>query len=240
MKFAAALVGSALIAGTAHAAELYSNGPVVNGINRSILIAPASTYGFGDQSSEGNAVADDFSVAAGGWTLTDIDFFGYQTGAGAFSFTDVTWSILSGDVNTGTVVASGTTGVTNGGLEGYRVTATTLGNTDRAIYRINANIADLSLAAGSYWLRWSLTGSSAFSGPWQPPTSDRATGDAQQSIAGGAFATIVEAGSGLTVELPFALNGTPGVVSTVPEPSTWLSLAAGLLLFTGLRRRKND
>lgn len=230
-----AILGLMALAGAAHADELYNNGPVVNGSGRSVLMPPATTLGFGDQTSTGNSVAEDFTVTGTGWTISGIDFFGYQTGATSFGFQDVTWSIVSGDVNIGTVVASGVTAVTDGGLVGYRVTPTTRRNRDRGIYDIKADIDDVMLGAGTYWLTWSLTGSSSFSGPWQPPTSDGRTGNAQQSVGGAAFGTLVDAGSGLTVELPFVLNGS---VTAVPEPATVLSMAAGLALLVATRRRR--
>jgi len=230
-----AIIAALVLTGTAQAAELFDNGPVVGPLLRSVLKAPSTTFGFGAQTTAGNTVADDFTVGGAGWTLSDIDLFAYQTGAGAFSFTDVTWSIVSGDINGGSVVASGTTAVTDGGLVGYRVTRGGLLDKSRAIYDIKADIDDVTLDAGTYWLTWSLTGSDAFSGPWVPPTQDARPGNAQQSIAGGPFATLLDAGSGVTSELPFVLNGT---VSAVPEPATLLSLSAGLALLALRRRRQ--
>jgi hypothetical protein len=223
-----------VLAVSAHADELYSNGPVVNAHGRSLLIKPYTAYGFAAQEVGDEAVADDFVVTGGGWHVTDLEFFSYQTGATSFGYVNVGWSIVSGDVNTGNVVASGTTAVTDGGLMGYRTTPGTLKNTDRAIYELKADIPDVSLSSGSYWLRWTIVGSSDFSGPWQPPTLSRSPGDAQQSSGGAPFATIHDGRR--TVELPFVINGT---VSAVPESSTVASLSAGLALlaFVGLRRR---
>ncbi|RFP18814.1 MULTISPECIES: PEP-CTERM sorting domain-containing protein [unclassified Duganella] len=225
----------ALVAGVTNAGALYNNGPVVDATGKSIVAPHASTYGYGVQSGVGNSVADDFNVTAGkNWNVTGLSFFGYQTGANGFSFTSATWSIVSGsDVNSGTVVASGTTGVTNGGLAGYRVTEDTLTDKQRAIYTVNADITDVTLASGHYWLTWGLAGS-ATPGPWQPPTSDARAGNAAQSLGGGAFATLKEPGSGLSVELPFAVNGT---IAAVPEPETYAMLLGGLGLI-GLARRR--
>ncbi|MBC7939331.1 MAG: PEP-CTERM sorting domain-containing protein [Chitinophagaceae bacterium] len=220
-------------AGTAQAATLFENGPVVNGAGLSILAPPATTFGFGAQTTANNAVAEDFTVPAGpGWTVESFTFYGYQTGSTAFTFTNATWSVVSGNVNTGTVVASGSTAVTSGGRLGYRVTSTTLGDTTRGIYATVADVPNFALGAGSYWLRWSLTGSLA-SGPWQPPTSDAAVGNGAQSTAGAAFATLVEAGSGLGTTLPFTITG-----SIVPEPATNALMVLGALAVLGAARRR--
>lgn len=227
-------------AGAAHSAVLYNNGPVVaspGGL--SVLTLPYSTYGFGANTTGGTAVADDFVVPAGTtWNISSVDFYGYQTGAVGFTFQQATWSLLAGDVNTGTVIASGVTSVTNGGLVGYRVQNTTPTDTNRAIYRVQADVPDFSVSAGTYWLRWSLTGTAA-SGPWQPPTSDNLTGNARQltNTSGGLYNTIVELGTSLAPTLPFTLNGT---VAAVPEPGSWLLMLAGAAGVVSVVRRRRS
>ena len=237
--FAAVAAISLAVPAVASAAVLYDNGPVVSA-GLFVLTAPASTFGFGTQTASGNAVADNFTVAGSSWNVQSLDFYSYQTGATSFTFQQATWSIVSGDVNTGTVVASGVTNVTNGGVVGYRVTSTTLTDTQRPIYRLSTDIPDLILATGSYYLRWSLTGTSA-SGPWTPPiVGSPGTGNAFQSITSGAYATLVEAGSGLNVELPFTINGERvAVPGAVPEPASWLMMMAGFgVVGVGMRRRQ--
>ena len=223
-----------LLSGIAAAAELYNNGPVVNGNGLSVLAAPAASLGYGMQAGSGNAVAEDFTVTGAGWLVTSIDFFAYQNNATAFTLQNVSWSILSGDVNNGTVVASGTTALTNGGRVGYRVTAAAQGNTTKPIFRVSADIADVQLDAGHYWLTWSMTGTLS-SGPWQPPTSDAAVGNAMQSGSGGAFTALIDAGSGRNVSLPFVLNGN---VSPVPEPAAALLMLGGLACIGACRARR--
>lgn len=227
---AIALVGAGF---SAQAATLYNNGPVVNANGLSVLTAPATTFGFGAQAASANAVADDFTVGAGQiWNVENLTFYGYQTGSTDFTFQSAAWSVVRGDVNTGTVVASGTTALTSGGRVGYRVTPTTLTDTTRGIYAADANVTDFSLGAGSYWLRWGLTGSLA-SGPWQPPTADAAQGNAAQSTTGSVFATLAEVGSGLSVTLPFTVSGT---VSPVPEPASLALMLAGSAAVFGVAR----
>lgn len=219
-----------------HAGPIFSNGSAIGANGRSVLAPGAVTQGFGMQASSNNAVADDFTVAVGeSWDITSIDFFAYQASAKAFTLQNVFWSIVTGDVNGGAVVASGTTALTNGGLLGYRVAANALGNTTRPIYLAQADVADFSLDAGHYWLRWNMSGSLS-SGPWQVPTADGRAGNSMQSGAGGPFVPLIDAGSRTNVELPFALNGASNVV---PEPSgALLALGAGLAALLAMRRRR--
>jgi hypothetical protein len=211
---------------------LYSNGPAVDANGRSVRQASDAFFGFGAQTTAGNAVAEDFSFTGESWLLESIDFFSFQNSASAFTLQSVSWRLIAGDLNSGTVVASGTTALTDGGQVGYRVQYNTPNNTVRPIYQAIADIDDVLLEAGSYWLSWSMTGSLG-SGPWIPPTADGALGNAMQSGAGGAFVPLLDNGDG--VALPFVLNG-----NVVPEPATaGLVLIAGLaLLATRARRRR--
>ena len=234
------LIALGLIAafGSAHAVDLFNNGAAVAGGPPAISVirAGGTTFGIGAQATPGNAVADDFSVGGPGWNVQSLSFFSYQSfAASAYTFTGVTWSVISGDVNTGSVVSSGTLAApANGGLQGFRVTGTTLTNTDRAIFRLNVDVPDFNLAAGNYWLRWSMAGSLA-SGPWQPPTATGAVGNAQQSLANAAFAPVIDAGDTLGMELPFIIVG-----SVVPEPGSIALMLAGGVAVVGIARRRRQ
>lgn len=232
LSFAVAL--SLALSASVQAAPVFDNGAVVNGSGLSVLTAPATAFGFGAQTGAGNRVADDFSVPVGTtWTVQSLSLFAYQTNATAFTFTSATWQIILGDLNAGTVVASGTGAVSNEGLVGQRVQSTSLTNTQRPIYQIGVDIPDLDLVGGDYWLTWSIGGSLA-SGPFAPPTLSSKGGNAAQSVAAAAFNTLLEAGSQQRVELPFALNGT------VPEPTSLaLVLAAAAAALGAAQRRKS-
>lgn len=234
MKRAVLLCIAAACANVSHAVEIYNNGPVVNSAGKSVVASGSTTYGYAANSSA--TVADDFTIDAGKtWNISSIDFFSYQTGATGFTFGNANWSIVEGDVATGNVVASGSTAVTDGGRLGYRVLPTAQNGTTRPIYRVQADVADFSLAQGHYWLRWSLTGSLA-SGPWVATTSDWRTGNANQDIGLG-FRPLVDAGTQKSVELPFVINGT---IAAVPEPETYAMMLGGLAMLGAFARRRRQ
>ena len=122
-----------------------------------MLESPSTTLGTG--SNTGQRIADNFTVTGPGWNVESLDFFGYltQAGGGVFTFTSVAWNIRAGsDPSTALLVASGTTPVTNGGFQGFRVSSTTLTKIDRGIYKINVDIPDVVLGAGQYLVVQSL------------------------------------------------------------------------------------
>ena len=216
-------------------ALLYDNGPLVThpgggagGADASALQTAIGldTYGFGYQLSAGNRIADDFTVTGGGWFVETVTFFGYQTGStttSTFNHTNLRiWdgppdnpasTVVFGDTSTNRLTSSLWTNA-------YRVLDTALTNADRPIM---ANMATVNqfLPAGTYWLDWQAGGTLA-SGPWAPAISilgQTTTGNALQWT--GAWAALVDTGTGTAQGLPFVIEGTSDCSNPADVP--WLA-----------------
>ncbi len=213
---------------------LYDNGPLVThpgggagGADVSALQTALGmgTFGFGNQVSAGNRVADDFTVTGGGWFVNTITFFGYQTGSSTTStFTAVNLRIWDGppnDPNSNVVFGDTTTNrmTATGWSNIYRTLDTALSATDRPIM---ANVTDINtfLPPGTYWVDWQANGTLA-SGPWAPPISilgQTTTGNAMQFTTAG-WADLVDVGP---QGLPFIIEGLSDCSN--PSDVPWLSV----------------
>lgn len=201
------------------------------------LQSTQSTFGYGAQGGTvNNRVADDFAVSGGGWLVSDVRLFMYQTGATAATINGASVEIQTNAAGapSGTVVATGT--FSSAALTNiFRETSTSVAE-NRVIQELTINFGNASLGNGNYWLVWSAVGTLA-SGPWQPQLTarglDQPTGsvNAMQNINNAGWLGVTDAGVGATQDLPFIINGSP-----VPEPASMMALGLGAAAL--LRRRK--
>lgn len=236
----------------------FDNGPLVNspgtgagGADESVLQSTSlsmNTIGFGNQVLNGNRVADDFVVPAGGWDITNISFYAYQTGSTTTStMTGVTlqiWNGVPGAPGSAVVWGDSTTNVmTSTGWSGiYRVTETTAGATNRPIME-NVVAVNATFGPGTYWLDWATDGSLG-SGPWAPPVTingQTTTGNGLQSIAGGAYDPALDGVTATQQGFPFVIelrDAPPVSVSTLSRDGLLLLsllLAIGGIVAVGRR-----
>lgn len=163
-------------------AILFDNGPLTThpgagfgGADASVLQTNLglTIYGFGHAVSSGFRMADDFTVPAGGWTISTVTFYAYQTGSTTTSTINAVnlriWdgqpgasNIVFGDDTTNRLAGSTFTNI-------YRSIDTAITANNRPIM---ADVVTVNtfLPAGTYWLDWQ-TGGTLASGPWAPPVS---------------------------------------------------------------------
>ncbi|MFC2101633.1 carboxypeptidase regulatory-like domain-containing protein [Bacteroidota bacterium] len=204
-------------------AVLYNNGPLVNsagtgagGADECILEnPPLTTLGFGFQNAAGNYMADDFTVTGNSWSVTSMDFFGYQTGSTTTStFTGVFVQIWNGEPGTAGATVIWGDRTTNRMASTvwsniYRNSDGPGGATNRPIMKVVASTPGLTLAPGTYWVEFSTTGSAA-SGPWAPPisiTGQYTTGNALQYTTSSGLWNAAISGATDQQGMPFLVNG---------------------------------
>jgi len=144
------------------------------GFNWSEVQLGNNSAGFSASIANNFALADDFTVPAGTWSLSKITFFAYSTGyAGTTSpFTDVRVRIFNtdpsvgnptpvfGDLTTNRLAASSSANL-------YRIFNATPGTT-RQIWKIEANVSTV-LTAGTYWVEWQV--GNALASNFTPPST---------------------------------------------------------------------
>jgi hypothetical protein len=211
----------------------------IAGADLSQLEAAETTFGYGAQwvspgTTTNNVMADDFTVGAGGFLMTSIRLFTYQTGATAPSITGANWAVGSAatrTLNTGSAITNGWWNPNGVGV--YRVTSTSTTDSTRRIQFVDIDVPDTFLAAGTHFLSFQFIGSLA-SGPWAPPlpTSLGTHGfNALQSTLAAPTFTPVANGTG-GADLAFVING-----QAVPEPGTMIALGLGAAALIRRRRK---
>jgi hypothetical protein len=228
----------------APAAVLYTNGTLTSAATGggpagtdpvSVLTAPDTSFGLTCNNTAGlnpNAfrLADDFVVPAGGWTVQKVTVFGYQTLAapGGSTTSSMTggflriWNgppnnpastVVFGDGTTNRQTATSWSGV-------WRVTSTALTNVQRPIMAVEMGNLNIALPAGTYWLEYGITGSTA-SGPFCPPnTTVSASNNALQfNVVTPAWTAAADGGSLRPLDVPFVIEGVlpqPNITATTP------------------------
>lgn len=234
------------VGASSQAVTLWDNGTFVTGTgdgfggaNTSAIQAGHNSFGPNVNHAGPFALAENFTLSSAS-TLSSLTVFSYQTGSTTTSsFTAGAWAIYSAaPVNLTTGPLAGTlasTGAISSSFTNvYRVTPTTLTNSQRPIMQVTMDLGNLALGAGTYWVAWALSGTVA-SGPWGVPVTPVASGDAlQYTSTTGTFALVdqdtITAGA-QTTEMAFNIQG-----SVVPEPATMTAMVVGVAAL--LRRRK--
>jgi hypothetical protein len=206
---------------TVACAQLHDNGPLItNPPNVSALQAGDTLFGWGAQVTALNAMGDDFTVPAGGWNVTAMDFYSYQTGNTSLATTNtgintIIYTGLTGDTTNPVATYNGPQSAST--FHAFRTT-TALTETNRCIWQLRAPVV-VALAAGPHWVSVNFTGTLA-SGPWTPPvTPVVAVPNALQSIAGAAFAPPALNGAHFD-DVAFKIFGTPGSPVCDPDITT--------------------
>ena len=240
-----AILGMLATAGISSAAILWDQSQLVNqpgagtgtiaGQHLSMLETGETLFGNGCQGPPtNNVLADDFTIGAGGATVTGFSVFSYITGATAPGVTAANWAIAStptiGSGLATTAVASSFWSV--GGLGVYRVNAGDPGSTAgiRRVQITTVTGLNINLAAGTYFLSWSVTPGN-FSPPL-PTTLSTHGLNGMQSINNAAFLPLPN-GTTPGSDIAFVIEG-----NAVPEPATMAVLGLGAAAL--LRRRRKQ
>lgn len=171
------------------------------------------TYGNNINLDLGYSIADDM-ILTEDVVIESIDFFGYQTGSTTTStFSAVYVRIWDGAPNAGGTVIWGdlTTNrlMSTAWYDTYRNTETDPTNTQRPIMVVTADLGNLALSAGTYWVEWAALGTLS-SGPWANPITilgETTTGNALQNTPTG-WQEFIDTGSLTPQGIPFMVNGS--------------------------------
>lgn len=188
-------------------------GAMSNGADASWTKNNQTTLGKNANHNGSYRIADEFTINAQ-TNINEITVYCYQTGSTTNStFTGLYVQIFNGSpMNGGTAIWGNTTTniMTATSFKNcYRGSNGETGGTTRPIMGITASGLNIQLAAGTYYLVYSVTGSGS-SGPWGVPHAEPGvgnTGNGMQYTSDG-WITMIDEGSGTTMGIAMTLNGT--------------------------------
>ncbi|MDQ2659443.1 MAG: hypothetical protein M3Y03_03385 [Verrucomicrobiota bacterium] len=152
-----------------------------NGANTSAIAANSASFGYTNNSTPTSGLnyqlAEDFSLSAQS-LISSIVFYSYSTSTypspPTSPFTGATlniWNAQPGTAGAAVIFSSSTLAMT-AWTGVYRVQTTTLTNAQRPVFSLTMSFANISLAAGTYWAAWTVTGVAAPGNPasvFNPP-----------------------------------------------------------------------
>lgn len=213
----------AIIASSFLFAQTYSNGPLSTGTTSSDgttaptgytwseLQAGNTNFGFG--ATNGNSLADDFTVPAGEkWTISSVDVFGFQDGTEQPFATCQIRIFGGGEPGAGGSVIFGdlTTNVKTSATDALTYRINNFPNTDRKIWKLTSTISK-ELSSGTYWLNFAAK---AIDGSYAFFPAVTVVGQASPANANGkqylgsssTWKNLVDNGSGTAQAVPFILT----------------------------------
>ena len=188
-------------------------GAMANGADASWTKGSQSTWGPNVNHDGGYMLADEFTISSQ-TNINEIVVYGYQTGSTTTStFTGIYAQIFNGNpMNGGTAIWGDNTN--------NIITATSFTNcyrgsngeteaTTRPIMSITTSGLNIQLAAGTYYLVYSLTGSES-SGPWGTPQCEPSIGNTGNGLqySSDSWQALIDTGSGTSYGCSMTLNGT--------------------------------